>query len=96
MCVIGVPTRAIFDEPFNYTETTVSLSWRVHAALNAPIINYQLEFRELPRGHWIIVNIPADIISAEKGVKKHDLIEFTQSYTIKGLAKGLNYQVKDE
>ena len=41
--------------------TAVTLSWRVNSSYNAPVINYQLEFQELPKGQWIVVNIPAKV-----------------------------------
>ena len=55
---IGVPYAAKF-EPYTLTETTVNLSWKVNASYNAPVINYQLEFQEIPHGQWITVNVPA-------------------------------------
>ena len=56
--IIGVPYAAKF-EPYTLTETTVNLSWKVNASDNAPVINYQLEFQEIPHGQWITVNVPA-------------------------------------
>ena len=55
---IGVPYAAKF-EPYTLTETTVNLSWKVNASYNAPVINYQLEFQEIPHGQWITINVPA-------------------------------------
>ena len=38
----------------NDSLTTVTLSWRVNSSYNSPVINYQLEFQELPDGQWIV------------------------------------------
>ena len=45
----------------NDSLSTVTLSWRVNSSYNSPVINYQLEFQELPDGQWIVVNIPAKV-----------------------------------
>ncbi len=41
----GVPYPARFDLPTLWSESTFKLSWRVNCS--TPIINYQLEFREV-------------------------------------------------
>ena len=92
--ISGVPYPAEFDIPFGWTETTYSLSWRVNST--APIINYQLQFREFPHGPWIVINIPAEIINinANPQMLSPGLTEYyNQSYTIKGLSEGSHYQV---
>ena len=87
-----MPYPAKFDRPVNHSQTTFYLSWRVNSSFNAPIINYHLEFKELPHGQWISVNIPAN--SCDRQVNSpFQMVEFNQSYTLKGLEKGANYQV---
>lgn len=91
----GVPYAPVFDQPVEFTESTFNLSWRCNSSLNAPVINYQLEFKELPHGVWINVNIPADPGQDTKAYRHaYDMAEFTQSYTLKGLSKHANYQAK--
>ena len=101
----GVPYPATFDLPTNWSDTTFKLSWRVNCSINAPIINYQLEFKEVPHGQWVVINIPAEIDydsfqkhhyknRRRKSKKnKSDIVQFQQSYTIKGLTKGSSYKV---
>ena len=90
---IGVPYAAKF-EPYTLTETTVTLSWKVNASYNAPVINYQLEFQEIPHGQWITVNVPAKANIGTKVKNNYDVVEFQQSYILKGLSKGASYKVK--
>ena len=102
--ITGVPYPAKFDLPTDWTDTTFKLSWKVNCSIHAPIINYQLEFRELPHGHWVVINVPSAQIShdtlhhkgRQKSKKKanNEILEFKQSYTIKGLTKGSSYQAK--
>ena len=97
----GVPYPAKFvlpDLPSTWTETTYTLSWRVNCSINAPIINYQLAFKELPHGSWVVINIPAE--NPEITTEWHDnrfkhrkLVEFAQTYTIRGLTQGSRYKV---
>ena len=104
--LLGVPYPAKFDLPTEWTDTTFKLSWRVNCSIHAPIINYQLEFKELPHGQWVVMNIPAKFDNElllqhrrhknrRKKSKKHlsDIYEFKQSYTIKGLTKDSSYKV---
>jgi hypothetical protein len=91
--IIGVPYAAKF-EPYTLTETTVNLSWKVNASYNAPVINYKLEFQEIPHGQWITVNVPAKANIGTKVKNGYDVVEFQQSYILKGLSKGANYKVK--
>ena len=60
--ITGVPDAAEFD-PYTLTDTSANLSWRVNTSFNAPVINYQLEFKEIPHGQWIIINIPANLVN---------------------------------
>ena len=90
---IGVPYAAKF-EPYTLTETTVNLSWKVNASYNAPVINYQLEFQEIPHGQWITVNVPAKANIGTKVKNNYDVVEFQQSYILKGLSKGASYKVR--
>ena len=99
-----MPYPAKFDLPTEWTDTTFKLSWRVNCSINAPIINYNLEFKELPHGQWFVINIPAEIdfshlhekqkqIRSRKNAAGNDIVEFQQSYTIRGLTKGSSYKV---
>jgi len=104
--VTGVPYPAIFDLPTNWSDTTFKLSWRVNCSINAPIINYQLEFKEVPHGEWVVINIPAEIDyddnnfhnqykNRRRKSKKHsDIVQFKQSYNIRGLTKGSSYKAR--
>ena len=91
---LGVPFKAKFDELKGNVGTTVELSWRVNCSANAPIINYQLEFQEIPNGQWLSINVPAQLSlqSTEKELKR--IVEYRQSYTLKGLNKGTKYRVR--
>jgi hypothetical protein len=105
--ISGVPYPAEFDLPTSWSDTTFKLSWRVNCSRNAPIINYKLEFRELPYGDWVVINIPAEstIVEESNNNKNHhqkrrkhgrrggSIVEYIQSYTIRGLTKGSRYQV---
>lgn len=100
--VSGVPYPAEFDVPTSWSDTTFKLSWKVNCSKSAPIINYKLEFRELPYGDWVVMNIPNNRGSGAKrghGSKRRkgggrELIEYSQSYTLKGLSKGSQYQAR--
>ena len=91
---LGVPFKAKFDELKGNVGTTVELSWRVNCSVNAPIINYQLEFQEIPNGQWLSINVPAQLSlqSTEKELKR--IVEYRQNYTLKGLNKGTKYRVR--
>lgn len=99
---LGVPYPARFELPTDWSDTTFKLTWKVNCSIHAPIINYQLEFRELPHGQWVAVNVPSAEIDLDtrhysnkrrKSKKKMvDIVEFQQSYTIRGLTKGSSYQ----
>ena len=75
----------------------------MNCSIYAPIINYQLEFKEIPHGRWVVINIPAkiDYDSLRRHGKhrnkrkreKSDVVEFKHTYTIKGLTKGSSYKV---
>ena len=104
LCILGVPYPAKFDLPTDWTDTTFKLSWRVNCSIYAPIINYQLEFQEIPHGRWVVINIPAKIdFDSLRRHRKHrnkrkkgsgnDVVEFKHTYTIKGLTKGSSYKV---
>ena len=56
----GVPYPAKFELPTTWSDTSYTLSWGVNCSINAPIINYQLSFKELPHGPWRSINIPGD------------------------------------
>ena len=88
----GVPYKAKFDELTVNVGTTVELSWRVNCSVNAPIINYQLEFQEIPDGQWLSINVPAQLKSEGTDLKR--TVEYKQSYTLKGLSKGARYKVR--
>lgn len=100
-----MPYPAKFDLPTDWSDTTFKLSWRVNCSIYAPIINYQLEFQEIPHGRWVVINIPAKIDfdslrrhrkhrnKRKKGGSGNDVVEFKHTYTIKGLTKGSSYKV---
>ena len=89
-----MPFKAKFDELKINVGTTVELSWRVNCSVNAPIINYQLEFQEIPDGQWLSINVPAQLSlqTTEEDLKR--IVEYKQSYTLKGLNKGTKYRVR--
>ena len=121
----GVPYPAKFELPTTWSDTSYTLSWGVNCSINAPIINYQLSFKELPHGPWRSINIPGIwfhekkkkssnflkrnsiklfMFSAEmrevknnawydNRYKRSKLVEFKQSYTIRGLTHGSRYKV---
>ena len=90
----GVPHKAKFDELTVNVGTTVELSWRVNCSVNAPIINYQLEFQEIPHGQWLSINVPAQLNPNESWNRYQNDIEYQQSYTLKGLTHGAKYRVR--
>ena len=102
-CILGVPYPAKFDLPTDWTDTTFTLTWRVNCSRSAPIINYQLEFQEIPHGRWVVINIPAKIDydrhrkhrNKRKKGGQNDVAEFKHTYTIKGLTKGSSYKVSN-
>ncbi len=55
---LGVPYPARFELPTLWSESTFKLSWRVNSTL--PIISYRLEFRKVPYGEWVTINVPSD------------------------------------
>ena len=90
----GVPNEPQFEQPVEHTDSTFTLLWKCNSSINAPIINYQLEFREIPHGQWISVNVPASEAKKHHTMKKSNQItEFHQKYILKGLSKKANYQV---
>ena len=63
------------------------------------------QFKEVPHGEWVVINIPAEIDyddnnfhnqykNRRRKSKKHsDIVQFKQSYNIRGLTKGSSYKV---
>ena len=63
------------------------------------------QFKEVPHGEWVVINIPAEIDYEDNNFhnqyknrrrksKKHsDIVQFKQSYNIRGLTKGSSYKV---
>jgi len=98
--VTGVPYPAKFELPTTWSDTSYTLSWGVNCSINAPIINYQLSFKELPHGPWRSINIPAEMKEIKNNAwydnryKRSKLVEFKQSYTIRGLTHGSRYKAK--
>ena len=62
----GVPYPAKFELPTTWSDTSYTLSWGVNCSINAPIINYQLSFKELPHGPWRSINIPGNDFTRRK------------------------------
>ena len=52
----GAPYPALFDPPVVTSDGVYDLSWRVNCS--TPVISYELEFRELPHGNWVSLNVP--------------------------------------
>ena len=52
----GAPYPALFDAPAVTADGVYDLSWRVNCS--TPVISYELEFRELPHGNWVSLNVP--------------------------------------
>ena len=52
----GAPYPALFDMPVVTSDGVYDLSWRVNCS--TPVISYELEFRELPHGNWVSLNVP--------------------------------------
>ena len=52
----------------------------------------QLEFQEIPDGQWLSINVPAQLSLQTTDVKR--IVEYKQSYTLKGLNKGTKYRVR--
>ena len=53
----GAPYPALFDAPAVTADGGVyDLSWRVNCS--TPLISYELEFREMPHGNWLSLNVP--------------------------------------
>lgn len=54
----GAPYPARFAPPVVTADGVYDLSWRVNCS--TPVISYELEFRELPHGNWLSLNVPGD------------------------------------
>ena len=89
-----MPNQARFDSLKSASATTLEISWRVNCSVNAPIINYRLEFQEIPHGQWLSINVPAQLSLDENWNRYKNDIEYQQSYTLKGLTHGAKYRVR--
>ena len=56
----GAPYPALFDAPAVTADGVYDLSWRVNCS--TPLISYELEFRELPHGNWVSLNVPGRFV----------------------------------
>ncbi|CAB4064429.1 unnamed protein product [Lepeophtheirus salmonis] len=85
--VSGIAHPALLEPPVFNSPNSVTLNWKVNCS--TPIINYELEFRDLTRegeeGPWIIMNIPA---------QNKKVFDKSQSYTLNGLLHGTTYQAR--
>ena len=94
----GVPYPAKFDLPTLWSDSTFELSWRVNCS--TPIINYLLEFRELPRGKWVSLNVPGDAGESSSSrmfgssSSSSEMEVHKQTYTLRGLKKDTSYAVR--
>ena len=98
-----MPYPAKFDLPTLFSDSLFKLTWRVNCS--TPIINYQLEFRELPLGDWVALNVPGDF-GSDPGSRRspyeamrarkygNPVEEHGGAYTLKGLASGTSYEVQ--
>ncbi len=104
--ISGAPYPAAFDSPESNSDgSAYQLTWRVNCS--TPIISYQLEFRELPHGDWVALNVPGDVVGgghyqAENpngtgsGRKRHGgVVEHRQTYRLSGLEDGVSYEVRE-
>ena len=60
----GAPYPARFAPPVVTADGVYDLSWRVNCS--TPVISYELEFRELPHGNWLSLNVPGWCILKSK------------------------------
>eukprot|EP00096_Caligus_rogercresseyi_P007768 TRINITY_DN2580_c0_g1_i1.p1 TRINITY_DN2580_c0_g1~~TRINITY_DN2580_c0_g1_i1.p1 ORF type:complete len:340 (+),score=92.37 TRINITY_DN2580_c0_g1_i1:76-1095(+) len=87
--ISGIPLPpSLSPQPTFNSRNSVTLDWSVNSS--TPIINYELEFRDLSpegeEGSWVLMNIPA------KNKKK--VYTKAQSYRLNGLLHGTTYQAR--
>eukprot|EP00095_Tigriopus_kingsejongensis_P008872 snap_masked-scaffold15_size728074-processed-gene-6.5 protein:Tk08872 transcript:snap_masked-scaffold15_size728074-processed-gene-6.5-mRNA-1 annotation:"opioid-binding protein cell adhesion molecule-like" len=97
--VSGVPYPAKFDLPTLWSDSIFKLTWRVNCS--TPIINYQLEFREVPHGEWVTLNVPGDFGRSFRSryynrfaPSQIKVEEHVGTYTLKGLTSGTSYEAR--
>ncbi|TRY74039.1 hypothetical protein TCAL_15768, partial [Tigriopus californicus] len=94
----GVPYPAKFDDPTLWSDSIFKLVWRVNCS--TPIINYQLEFREIPHGDWVTLNVPGDFGTLQSKYhnrfarQEQKVEEHVGEYTLKGLSSGMTYEAR--